>query len=155
MNTWSPVFSSIVDSSIWMEPYHVRVLWITLLSLKDSDHCVYHSPFGLSRRANMTEQEVFEALKVLSSPDKIRYEGQKYEGRRIEAIEGGWKILNGQKYEDMMRKINRRVYNARKQREYYAAKKNSPGATLKEKKFEEHYGDGDQAKADSFLREGV
>lgn len=121
-----------LDSSVWMEPYAVRVLWTALLALKESDHTVRFTAFQLAKRANMTEKEVLDCLDILASPDTRRIEPQPFEGRRIEKIEGGWKILNGQKYEDQMRLISRRAYNARKQREYRQAKNQSsplPGET--------------------------
>lgn len=126
-NSFAPIFTSMLDSSVWMEPYTVRVLWTALLALKESDHIVRFTAFQLARRANMTEQEVIDALKILESPDTRRLEPQPFDGRRIEKVDGGWMILNGQKYEDQMRLISRRAYNARKQREYRRAKNQSSG----------------------------
>ena len=117
MNTFAPLFSGIVESSVWREPYHVRVLWVTMLAIKDFDHIVRKNPFQLADRAKITEGECDEALKILAGPD-TRRKGQPFDGRRIEAVEDGWLILNGQHYEDQMRKISRRFYKARKQREY-------------------------------------
>lgn len=118
MNSWSPVFSKIIDSSIWLEPDHVRIVWITMLAKKDSDHVVRANAFMIASWSKKTEAEVLEALKVLSSPDKRRLEPQPFGGRRIERVDDGWLILNGQVYEEEMRKTSRRIYQARKQREY-------------------------------------
>jgi hypothetical protein len=130
MNTWTPVFSKIVDSSIWVEPDFVCKVFITMLALKDADQVVRFNAFGLARRCwpndiDGGEKRVLEALKVLSSPDKRRLEKQPHDGRRIEKVEYGWRILNGQVYEDMMRKINRKAYKAAKQAEY-RLKKSTP-----------------------------
>lgn len=89
-----------------------------MLALKESDHVVRLTAYQLHRRANITEKEVIDGLKVLSSPDKRRMEPQPFDGRRIKKVEDGWLILNGQKYEDLMRLLSRRAYNARKQAEY-------------------------------------
>ena len=98
MNTYAPLFKGLVESSIWLEPDTVRIVWITMLALKDRDHVVRHNAFQIGRFAVKSEQEVIEALKVLSSPDTRRIEPQPFEGRRIERVESGWLILNGEKY---------------------------------------------------------
>jgi plasmid stabilization system protein ParE len=102
------LWSSIVDSSLWTEPDHVLKIFLTMLALKDADHVYRGTAFNLARRANKTEAEVLDALKVLASPDKTRVEAQPFEGRRIQMCEDGWKILNGEKYrqqvQDEMRK---------------------------------------------------
>lgn len=122
MNTFSPLFSNLVESSVWDEPYHVRILFVSMLAIKDFDHVVRKNNYQLMKRANVTLQEVEEGLQVLSSPD-LKRPGQEFEGRRIERVEDGWLVLNGQNYEDQMRKISRRFYKARKQREYRRVEK--------------------------------
>lgn len=117
-NSFAPIFTSMLDSSIWGEPYHVRILWTAMLALQDSDHVVRFNAYQLSRRANITEKEALDGLKVLSSPDQRRQEKQPFDGRRIEKRDDGWFILNGQRFEEQMRLVSRRAYNARKQREY-------------------------------------
>lgn len=124
MNTWTPLFSKIVDSSLWVEPDHVVKVFLTMLALKDADHVVRYNAFGLAQRAHKTEKEVLEALKILSSPDRDRIEPQPHQGRRIERVgTEGWRILNGQVYEDMMRSLNRKAYKAAKAAEYRRRKK--------------------------------
>lgn len=118
MNSWAPLFSKIVDSSIWVEPDHVCKVFITMLALKDADQVVRYTAFALAQRAHKTEAEVLDALRVLSEPDTKRLEPQPHEGRRIQKVADGWLLLNGQFYSDMMRNLNRREYKARKQREY-------------------------------------
>lgn len=108
MNTWAPLWSSIVDSSIWHEPDHVCKIFITMLAIKDADHVVRHNAFQIANKAHKTEKEVIEALKILAAPDKRRLEPQPFDGRRIERVEDGWLVLNGQKYREMMSKIIRR-----------------------------------------------
>jgi hypothetical protein len=120
MNTWTPLWNGIVESSVWTEPDFVRVVWITILAIKDSDDVVRANAFNLARKANKTEEEVLKALKVLSSPDRKRLEKQPYEGRRIKKVDDGWLILNGQVYrekvQDEMRKARWRRAQAAKRR---------------------------------------
>ena len=123
MNTWTPLWSKIVDSSLWTEDLHVRVLFTTMLALKDRDHIVRYNAFGLARRSNMTEELVLDALSILSSPDTKRSEPQEHDGRRIEKVEGGWKVLNGEVYRQMMQLEFRREYQRVKQAEYREKRK--------------------------------
>lgn len=122
MNTWTPIWSFIVDSSLWEEPYHVRLLFLTMLSLKDADHVVRWDGYKLSKKSHIKPEECVDGLKVLSSPDKRRaafdcLEEQQYEGRRIEKVSAGWLVLNGEKYREMVRSINIRKYKTEWQRQ--------------------------------------
>ncbi len=58
-------------------------------------------------------EQVEDGLRILSEPDTVR-PGQENEGRRIERVEDGWLVLNGDKYQKEMMRINRREY----QRQY-------------------------------------
>lgn len=126
MNTWSPVFSSVVDSSLWLEPDWVIKVFMTMLAKKDADFIVRGSAFNIAQWSKKTEQETIDALKILSSPDTKRIEPQPFAGRRIERVEDGWLILNGKLYRDLMVKENEK---ARKKR--WAAEKR---AQVKEEK---------------------
>ena len=94
------LFSSILDSSVWAEPVVVRVVWVSLLAMADRDGFVRSSPSGLARRANVDLAACREAIRVLESPD-VESSNQEWGGRRIEAIEGGWLILNYAHYRDL------------------------------------------------------
>ena len=126
MNTWTPLMDSIVDSSLWTEPYFVRVLFVTMMALKDKDFIVRRSAFAIAQRAHMTEAEVLKGLKILSSPDKRRLEPQAWDGRRLQKVEEGWLILNGRKYREIIGAQKRREYKAGKAREYYWNGKGKP-----------------------------
>jgi hypothetical protein len=109
------LWCGIVDSSVWEEPDHVVKVWCTILALKDADHVYRGTAFQLSRRAKKTEIEVLDALKILSSPDSRREEQQKFEGRRIEMVEDGWLVLNGEFYRQKMQEEAKKARNRRSQ----------------------------------------
>jgi hypothetical protein len=115
MKTYCPLWSTIVESSVWFTTKDVKILWITLLAVKDSNGEWHGNKLGLAHKAGLTLQEAEEALRVLESPDP-NSTSQEHQGKRIERIDGGWRILNHLKYRDLMSKI--RDYNAKKQREY-------------------------------------
>lgn len=124
--SWAPLWSGIVDSSIWCEPDHVRIVFVTMLALKDADHIYRGSAFQLSRRANKSETEVLDALRILASPDTRRQENQEFEGRRIEAVEEGWLILNGEKYRQLVSIEMKRARNRRSQAAFRQRQKSAP-----------------------------
>lgn len=152
MNTWAPLWSGIVDSSIWAENDCVVKIFLTMLALKDADHVVRMNAYQIGARARKDELEVLEALKVLSSPDKKRVGPQEFEGRRIKAVEDGWLILNGAKYREMvqdeMRKSRlRRAQAAWRERQKRKALKFSPPLPG-EVAFVKALENGDQEAAD-------
>ncbi len=113
MDTFAPIFSKIVDSSLWDEPDHVVKVFLTMLAKKDMDHVVRGNAYNISKWSRKTEQEVLDALKRLSSPDTKRIEKQPHEGRRIKKVEDGWLVLNGANYRKLAQEVSERVRKAR------------------------------------------
>lgn len=122
MDSFTPLFGKIVESSLWHEDPKVCKVFITMLAVKDYDHIVRKNAFGLADCSKLTEVEVIEALEVLSNPDRKRIEPQAHDGRRIKKVPEGYLILNGSEYQDLMRAVMRRAYLAQKQRESRARK---------------------------------
>ncbi len=131
---YTKLFTEIIMSTVWREPNHVRLLWITMLAMKDRWHVVNASLPGLADSARITMDECVEALGVLSSPDKYSRTVE-HEGRRIEACDGGWIILNGEKYRNKMSLDERREYQRIKQAEYRARKKSVKSCLQKSQQF--------------------
>lgn len=100
---FTKLFSSILDSTIWQEDPHVKIVWITLLAMSDRDGVVESSVPGLARRANVTLPQAEHALERLHAPDPYS-RTKEHEGRRITGLEegGGWLILNHEKYRAKM-----------------------------------------------------
>jgi hypothetical protein len=89
----------IIRSSIWFEPAGTVKLWITFLALKDENGFVATSRQGLKQAANITQEEFDKGLNTLESPDPDSRTPDN-EGRRVAKIEGGWVVLNHEKYRD-------------------------------------------------------
>jgi hypothetical protein len=123
MNTYTPLFSFIVDSSIWAEDDATCKIFVTMLALKDADHIVRFSAFQIGRKANKTEQEVLDAFLVLASPDRKRVEPQEFDGRRIKKVPEGWLVLNGEKYKRMAIQEATKARNRRSQAAFRARAK--------------------------------
>lgn len=119
---YTKLFSEILLSTVWREPNHVRIVWITMLALRDKYHTVQASIPGLADAAKVTLDECKDALEHLSSPDPYS-RSKESEGRRIEPCEGGWYIINAEKYRNKMTLDERNEYQRIKQREYRKKKK--------------------------------
>lgn len=107
--TYTKLFSSITNSTVWEESYATRIAWVTLLAMADARGNVYSSVPGLARRANVTREEIDAALASFQSPDRDSRTTE-HDGRRIEAIDGGWHLLNHAKYASIRDKQERRDY---------------------------------------------
>ena len=142
MDFYTPIFSKIVDSSLWSEPDFVVKVYITMLAKKDRDQVVRGNAFNISSWAKKTEAEVLEALKILSSPDTRRLEPQPHEGRRIEKVEDGWLILNGKYYQDLMGQVNRRAKKAQYEKNRRERMKGKDKPLPGEEKAVRAFGDG-------------
>jgi hypothetical protein len=74
-------------------------MWITMLAMADRQGRVFGSIPGLANRARVTVEEAEKAIERFKSPDKYsRTYTEECEGRRIEDIDGGWRLLNHAKY---------------------------------------------------------
>ena len=114
---YTKLFGSIIGSTVWREPDHVRLVWITMLALKDRDQVVEASLPGLADFARVPLERCVEALEVLKAPDPYS-RSKEFDGRRIEEIDGGWRILNGEKYREKMNADERREKNRIYQRRW-------------------------------------
>lgn len=115
------LWSKILDSSVWMESAGTRLVWITLLAMKNVEGNVLCSPKALAHRARVSQEEAAEALRVLSSPDPES--GKKNdEGRRIREIPGGWFIINHDDYR-FSTEAKREFWRSQKQEQREAAPK--------------------------------
>lgn len=94
------LYATILDSTIWAEPAPTVKVWLTMLAMADPNGFVEGSLTGVMRRAIVSREECETAIMVLESPDPDS-KTPDHEGRRIERVEGGWKILNHRKYRDL------------------------------------------------------
>lgn len=134
MNTWAPIWSGIVDSSLWEESGDVVKVFMTMMATKDSDHVCRMDTFKIAKKCNfrledgtVDELKVLDILKILASPDEHRKIKQQYDGRRIRAVEDGWLILNGEKYKKMVQDEMRKARLRKAQAKFRAKDKLLPG----------------------------
>lgn len=122
MVAFTKLYSSIIHSSIWAEPHHVRIVWITMLAMSDQDGVVEASVGGLARAAHVTREDCEDALRVLMGPDADSRDGTT--GERIEKVPGGFLILNYVAYRERKTKTQEQTAErVRKHRENRATVK--------------------------------
>jgi hypothetical protein len=93
------IYGEILTSTVWGESLETRVVWISMLALADAEGYVAASIPGLARVSNVSLEQCEHAIERLLAADK-HSRTREHEGRRIEAIDGGWRILNHRKYRD-------------------------------------------------------
>ena len=107
MSGYNKIVPGIVDSSIWDADAEVRIVWITFIATKDMDGFVKGTPKSIARKANVSFEKAQEAIEIFEKPDPLSSTPDN-EGRRIERVDGGWKVLNSDKYrEEGMTEANR------------------------------------------------
>lgn len=107
--TFTKLFSSITESTIWVEPHATRITWIAMLAMADRKGRVWASIPGLANRARVTLEECETAIACFLRPDKYSRTPD-HDGRRIEPIDGGWQLLNYAKYRAIQDEESRREY---------------------------------------------
>lgn len=116
------MFSSILASSVWQEDLATKVVWITMLALKNERHEVEASVPGLAKLAGVSLKECEEAVAKFEQPDRYS-RNQEHEGRKVERCVSGWRILNGAYYQRLLSREERLEYQREYQKEYRKRRK--------------------------------
>lgn len=85
----------ILDSTIWLHDAETRVCWITLLAMADAGGMIEATAPGIAHRACLSIEATRKALSIFESTDPDSKTG---DGRRIERVEGGYLVINYDKY---------------------------------------------------------
>jgi hypothetical protein len=112
---YTKLFSSILDSSVWLEDLPTKVLWITMLAMADEDEIVAASVGGLAKRAGIERDQCERGLARFLAPDPDS-RSEEHEGRRIEKVPGGWMLLNHGAYREI--RTARQLKEAERQRRH-------------------------------------
>lgn len=117
MPNYTKLFSTIVTSTIWQEPDRTRIVWITMLALSDKNGEIHASIPGLARIAGVPTADCETAINAFLSPDSYSRTPE-HEGRRIAKIDGGWELLNFQKYRLLASTADTLAKNATRQKRF-------------------------------------
>jgi hypothetical protein len=120
--SYTKLFNSIIHSTIWEAEYHVKIVWVTMLAMADKDGVVFASIPGLARASNVTLEECEASLESFMAPDTYS-RSQEYEGRRVEVVKGGWRLLNHEYYRRLMSREDQAEKNRERVRRHREKKR--------------------------------
>lgn len=120
---YTPVFREFTTSSMWAESPATRCVWLWLMLHADPEGFVPGTVPGLAVAANVTLDECRTAIGAFMAPDPDS-NTQAFEGRRLEKVPHGWRILNFEYWRELAK---REAEKARKRR-WINAKRRSDGA---------------------------
>lgn len=115
MGGFTKLDPGIIDSSIWAESAETRVVWITLLAKCDREGYARLSFSGLQRASNVPTEDAQKAIERLEGPDTDSRTPDN-EGRRIRKVDGGWHVLNYEKYRNNLKDEAIKEYFAEQKR---------------------------------------
>lgn len=98
MSGFTLLWSKMLYSSIWVKgTKEDKLVWVTILMMKDKDGLVYSSVPGLARMAGVTDLECKECLDKFLNPDPDD-SSKVEEGRKLREVPGGWQVVNHDLY---------------------------------------------------------
>jgi hypothetical protein len=106
------VYGSIRKSSVWVEPPAIFKVWMTLLVEADPKGRVFGTVPGLANSAAVSVRMCRKAIERFEAPDPDSRTPDN-EGRRLVPIDGGWQLLNYEKYRE--RRTEKQVADAARQ----------------------------------------
>ena len=68
--SYTKLFQSILQSSLWVEDAETKVVWITMLALSDRHGEIQASIPGLARTAGVSVDSCERIISKLASPDR-------------------------------------------------------------------------------------
>ncbi len=108
----------IIHSSLWAEDSDTKICWITLLLLADATGFVRAAASAIAREAGIPAEVARRALDLFQSADDESRTPDN-QGKRIERVEGGYRVLNYEKYRE------RDYTNAERQKRWRESQKSN------------------------------
>lgn len=99
---YTPVFREFTTSSMWAETPATRCVWLYLLLHADPEGFVPGTVPGLAVAANVDLADTRFAIEKFMAPDPDS-NSQTHEGRRLEKVPHGWRILNFEYWRELAR----------------------------------------------------
>lgn len=114
---YTKLHQSILRSTVWLEPHPTRIVWFTLLLVCNKHGEISGTVPGIAHEARVTLDECRIAFAKFLAPDPDSRTPDE-EGRRLVPIDGGWQILNYEKYRVEASKDDQRSKTADRVRRY-------------------------------------
>lgn len=109
-----PLFKSVVRSSLWSLDAETIKVFLTVCAEADSEGCCSASIDGIRRIADVPLDACRRALDTLCAADQYSKDLERgADGRRLEKVQGGWRVINLTWYQEAARKEADRARKAR------------------------------------------
>lgn len=122
--TFTKLSSDIIHSSVWRESMATKLTWVTMLAMADQYGRVGASIPGLASAAGVSLKQVEAALACFLAADPYSRTPD-HEGRRIEKIDKGWRLLNYEKNRDEKDEEHQKKRNAERQARWRERQRNA------------------------------
>lgn len=99
MSGFTKLFSTITTSSVWVASDKTLRVWVAMLAQANAEGMVEGSVPGFANLCLMDVPTFQAAIKPLLEPDEFSRSAEN-EGRRLQQVAGGWRILNYLKYRE-------------------------------------------------------
>ena len=107
--TYTILKSSLIHSTIWDESPEICKVWVTMLAMRNKDGEILSSVPGLAHASRISLETTKAALFKFLAPDPDSTT-KEHEGRRLEAISGGWRLLNHDKVQAEVSAAHKAAY---------------------------------------------
>jgi hypothetical protein len=97
---YTPIFRELTTSSIWATTPATRCVWFWLLLNADPEGYVPGAIPGIAIAAHVSDDECRRAFALFLDPDPDSRNGD-HEGKRLERVPGGFRILNFEYYREL------------------------------------------------------
>lgn len=114
----TPIFKSVLTSRLWAMPDATIRVWLWLQLMADPEGYVPADVAGVAVGARVDGSAAREALDVLGLPDADAEPGDPFEGRLIERVTKGWRVLGFEGHRELARQEARRAKRRRYMRVY-------------------------------------
>lgn len=151
MNGFTMLWSKMLFSSIWTnESKETKLVWVTMMMMKDFKGIVQSSVVGLAGITGVTPDECKTALEIFMSPDKDDSSGVD-EGRRIRKVSGGWQFINHDLYR-FSTEAKREMWR-QSQAEYRERKAKEDTKPATKKDLKRRATEADKARKEAYMAE--
>lgn len=110
---YTPIFRNTLTSRIWALPDAQLRVWLWMQLHCDPEGFVCADLAGVAIAARVSASDAREALEVLALPDADADPEDPYEGRIIERVPKGWRVLGFEQQRELCKRETRNARNRR------------------------------------------
>lgn len=123
---YTPIFRKVLTSALWAFHPSVRCVWLWLELSADPEGYVAADVRGVAQGANVSLKEARQALIVLAAPDPEADEAHPWQGRFIDRVPGGYRVLDFEEQRELARQESKKAANRRYMRRVRAEARGEP-----------------------------